>query len=154
VGCADGALFREAGDLVKFGVGVDLEGADNWPAGPYERRTGRLTDLVDHEVFDAVVMLAVVEHVSIEELQEWATALPDLLRPSGRLIVTTPSPFVDHILHAGIRLKVLDGMEAHQHHGFDPADVPTIFSSPALRLRHYQRFELRLNHLFVFDRAS
>jgi hypothetical protein len=154
VGCADGALFVRGRDRIRSGVGVDVEPTETWPAGPYERRMGRLTELIDDETFDAVIMLAVVEHASPEELEEWATLLPSALRVGGRLIITTPSPMVDRILDWGIRLKLLDGMEADQHHGFDPETTPGIFASPALRLCHHQRFELGLNYLFVFDRVA
>lgn len=154
VGCADGALFVRGEGRIKSGVGIDLEPTDSWPSGPFERRTGQLTELVhEDEVFDAVVMLAVVEHVPVDELQRWAALLPSVLHGGGKLVITTPSPAVDHILEYGIRFKLLDGMEAEQHHGFDPEATPGIFSSPALSLRHREKFELGLNYLFVFDRA-
>lgn len=154
VGCADGALFSVARGRVRSGVGVDLVGTEQWPEGPYDRRSGRFPDVVGEETFDAVTMLAVVEHVPEDELKEWAAALPALLREQGRLIITTPAPLVDHLLHVAIRLRILDGMEAEQHHGFDPDDVPRIFTSMGLRLVHRARFELGLNHVFVFERVA
>lgn len=152
VGCADGALFRLGGARIASGVGIDTRDSETWVDGPYERRTGRFPDdLGDGEQFDAVVMLAVVEHVSDSELGRWASATADVLRPRGRLVITVPSPMVDHLLHAGIRLRLLDGMEAHEHHGFDPRNVPDIFCGPRLSLVRRRRFELGLNHLFVFS---
>ena len=41
-------------------------------------------------------------------------------------------------------------MEAHEHYGFDPRSVPEIFGSGRLRLERHRRFQLGLNHLFVF----
>ena len=78
--------------------------------------------------------------------------LPDLLNPGGRFIITTPSPKVDEILHLLIKLRVIDGMEAHEHYGFDPRTVPEIFASDDLVLEKRARFQLGLNHLFVFRR--
>ena len=152
VGCADGALFRLGASRIGSGVGVDSrDDGEEWVDGPYERRTGRFPDVIRaDERFDTIVMLAVVEHVHDAELKEWAAAVERLLVPNGRLVVTTPSPVVDHLLAIGIRLRLLDGMEAHEHHGFDPREVPTIFSSDRLRLERWRRFELGLNHLFVF----
>jgi 2-polyprenyl-3-methyl-5-hydroxy-6-metoxy-1,4-benzoquinol methylase len=151
VGCADGALFRLGRAQIASGVGIDIRPTDSWAGEGFERRVGTFPETVGAgERFDAVVMLAVVEHVPADELSRWGAAVPDLLRADGRLVVTTPSPVVDHILHAGIRLRVLDGMEADEHHGFDPRDVPGIFSRPGLRLERRSRFELGLNHLFVF----
>ncbi|MDQ3573339.1 MAG: methyltransferase domain-containing protein [Actinomycetota bacterium] len=155
VGCADGALFSLGGSRIASGVGIDSRDSEESSDGDYERRTGRFPDVLRAgERFDAVVMLAVVEHISNDELSRWAKEIPHILRPGGRLIITTPSPLVDHILHLGIRLRLLDGMEAHEHHGFDPRDVPTIFSVPGLRLERRGRFELGLNHLFVFTTTA
>ena len=152
VGCADGALFRLGGSRIASGVGIDTRDSAGWVDGPYERRTGSFPDDIgDAEKFDAVVMLAVVEHVSDNELSRWVAATGDVLRPNGRLVITVPSPMVDPILHAGIRLRLLDGMEAHEHRGFDPRNVPAIFSGPHLGLERHRRFELGLNHLFVFS---
>jgi 2-polyprenyl-3-methyl-5-hydroxy-6-metoxy-1,4-benzoquinol methylase len=152
VGCADGALFRLAS--AASGVGVDLIKPDTWPAGPYEFRLGTFPDVVNGEEFDVVTMLAVVEHVPEGELRRWAASVPEVLRGGGRLVITTPSPCVDRMLDVGIRLHVLDGMEAEQHHGFRPETVPSVFASHRLRLLHQSRFELGLNRLFVFERAT
>jgi 2-polyprenyl-3-methyl-5-hydroxy-6-metoxy-1,4-benzoquinol methylase len=151
VGSADGALFRLGRDRIASGVGLDTVASDATLEGPYELRTGAFPDAVGaDEQFDAVVMLAVVEHVRDDELERWAAAIPKIVRPAGRLIITTPSPLVDAILEAGIKLRLLDGMEVHQHHGFDPRTVPVIFSVDGVRLEARRRFELGLNHLFVF----
>lgn len=155
VGCFDGALFRQAGDTVRSGVGIDVVHPGSWPSGPYELRVGEFPEAVEQgEVFDCVVMLAVVEHVPDHQLEHWSAVVPTLLRSKGRLIITTPSAIVDPLLDAGIRLRLLDGMETGQHHGFDPRTVPSIFESQPLRLRHRERFELGLNYLFVFERTS
>ncbi|HWC11750.1 MAG TPA: methyltransferase domain-containing protein [Acidimicrobiales bacterium] len=155
VGCADGAVFRLGESRIASGVGVDTREADAWSDGRFERRTGEFPGAVRRdERFDAVVMLAVVEHVPEKALTEWAGAVPELLRSGGRLIITAPDPLVDHILHAGMRLRLLDGMEAHEHHGFDPRAIPSIFSAPTLVLDRRRRFELGLNHLFVFSKRD
>lgn len=155
VGCGDGALFRLHGGRIASGVGIDTLDSPVWPDGEYERRTGCFPDAVHAgEQFDAVVMLAVVEHLTDSDLRQWAEAVPRVLRPEGRLIITTPSPLVDHILHWAIRLRLLDGMEAHQHHGFDPRGLPAIFSTPRWTLERWRRFELGLNHLVVFSTTA
>jgi 2-polyprenyl-3-methyl-5-hydroxy-6-metoxy-1,4-benzoquinol methylase len=154
VGCNDGALFRAAGDRIARGVGIDVRAPETWVGGPYELRLGEFPDVLDPaETFDAVVMLAVLEHVPPEGLAAWAKVVPDVLVPGGRLIVTSPSPQVDEILHVLIKLRVIDGMEVREHHRFDPRTVPDIFGSESLPLERWQRFELGLNHLFVFRNA-
>jgi 2-polyprenyl-3-methyl-5-hydroxy-6-metoxy-1,4-benzoquinol methylase len=153
IGCSDGAFFAAAGDRVAKGVGVDLQEPDSWLDGPYDLRVGEFPDVIDPgQTFDAIVALAVVEHVPREGLESWAAAIPDMLVSGGRLIITTPSPKVDEILHVLIKLRVIDGMEAHEHYGFDPRTVPDIFGTSTLALEKRARFQLGLNHLFVFRR--
>jgi 2-polyprenyl-3-methyl-5-hydroxy-6-metoxy-1,4-benzoquinol methylase len=151
VGCADGAVFRAAEGRIARGVGIDLQQPDSWIGDPFELRVGEFPDVVKAgEVFDAITMLAVVEHAPRDELEKWAKAIPDMLVPGGPLLITTPSPRVDDILHVLMKLRILDGMEAHEHYGFDPRTVPDIFGTGHLRLVRHQRFQLGLNHLFVF----
>jgi 2-polyprenyl-3-methyl-5-hydroxy-6-metoxy-1,4-benzoquinol methylase len=154
VGCNDGAFFRAAGARAAWGVGVDLRRPATWVDGPYELRVGEFPQVIGPgERFDAIVALAVVEHVPRAGLDAWAAAVPDLLEPGGRLVITTPSPRVDDLLHLLIKLRVIDGMEAHEHHGFDPGTVPAIFGGGPLALEARTRFQLGLNHLFVFRRV-
>jgi 2-polyprenyl-3-methyl-5-hydroxy-6-metoxy-1,4-benzoquinol methylase len=151
VGCADGALVRLAGPRIESAVGIDPTATDD-SDGRLESRTGTFPDAVrSDETFDAIVMLAVVEHVPADELSTWASACVRLLRPDGRLVITVPSPTVDRLLHWGMRLHLLAGMDAHHHHGFRPDDVPMIFGAD-LTLVHRGRFQLGLNNLFVFRR--
>jgi hypothetical protein len=49
-----------------------------------------------------------------------------------------------------IRLRVLDGMEADQHHGFQISEVEPLFVSAGLVLERHETFQAGLNHLFVF----
>lgn len=155
VGCADGALFRLLGDHLAGGVGIDPD----LPAGRALDRFSLVAGTFPDDVpprppFDAVTMLAVVEHVERAELERWAEACPRLLRPEGALIVTTPSPSADRVLHGLQRLGLIDGMSLHEHHGFDPDDLPGIFSTGGLELVTRRRFQLGFNNLFVFRRAG
>ncbi len=154
VGCSDGALFRQASSLIKSGIGIDTEEPLSWPTGPYTFRHGTFPEVLDdHDTFDIVVMLAVIEHISDEVRTAWATRVPTLLRRGGRLIITVPAPAVDRILDVGIRFRLLHGMDAANHHGFDPRVVPHEFLIPPMRLLKASRFEFGLNHLFVFERS-
>jgi 2-polyprenyl-3-methyl-5-hydroxy-6-metoxy-1,4-benzoquinol methylase len=155
VGCHEGAFLDAARDRVSSGIGVDVHEPDRWIGDPFDLHVGRLTDLVDGgRTFDAIVALAVVEHLSRDELQTWSEAVPALLAPGGRLVVTTPSPAVDKLLDLLIALRLLDGMDAHAHHGFEARDLPKIFDGGPMELEVSSRFQLGLNHLFVFRRRG
>jgi 2-polyprenyl-3-methyl-5-hydroxy-6-metoxy-1,4-benzoquinol methylase len=155
VGCHDGAFLDAARDRVSSGIGVDVHEPESWIGDPFELHVGRLPDLVGGgRTFDAIVALAVVEHLSRGELQAWSEAVPALLGPGGRLVITTPSPAVDKLLDLLITLRLLDGMDADAHHGFDPREVPGVFRSGPMELVVSARFQLGLNHLFVFCRGG
>ena len=152
VGCADGALFRQGSSLIESGVGIDTDQPLAWPAGPFEFRHGTFPEeLHDGEKFDTVFMLAVVEHLSTDDRKTWATSVPEVLAPCGRLIITVPSAMVDRILDIGIRFGLLHGMDTEQHHGMDPKVIPGEFAVSRMRLLEASRFELGLNHLLVFE---
>ena len=154
VGSENGALFAGSRGRICSGVGVDLTEATSWPEGPWLRRTGPFPAAVpEGDTYDAIVMLAVVEHVDEATLKEWGAACVRLLRPGGRVVVTVPSPLVDRILHIGMALRIFDGIAAHEHYGFDPRQLPDLFAASGLVLEHAAPFQLGLNNLFVFRLA-
>jgi hypothetical protein len=104
--------------------------------------------------WNAVTMLAVLEHVPTTEQPALAAACHDLLRPGGRVIVTVPAKAVDHILGVLRFLRLIDGMSLDEHYGFEPGDTEKIFAAPKFRLINRSRFQGGLNHLYVFERMN
>ncbi|MBV9208760.1 MAG: class I SAM-dependent methyltransferase [Actinobacteria bacterium] len=154
IGTYDGALFRLAG---MSGVGIDPNPADV-PAPPGVTLVkgmfpGDLPPQPEAS-FDAAVALAVIEHVPRDELDGWATALAPLIAPRGVLVITVPAPAVDTILHVLMRLRLVGGMEVHQHYGFRPQELSKIFTAPLWRRRKHRLFQLGLNNLYVFERTA
>lgn len=153
IGTHDGTLFC----LTRArGVGIDPELAAVTSISGVTLVKGSfpedLPELPD-ESFDAVVALAVVEHVPESELLVWAEAIARLVVPSGLLIITVPAPAVDMILHVLMRLNLVAGMAAHQHHRFQPSNLDHIFTAPLWQRAKHRTFQLGLNHLYVFERA-
>jgi hypothetical protein len=153
IGSSDLALFGYRPDLV--GVGLDPDPQPSGARSGVELRRGTFpSGILAGETFDAIVMLAVAEHVQPAELRKWSAQLPAVLAAGGTLVITVPSPLVDYILHFLLKLKLVAGIAAHQHYGFRPAWVTALFSSPELELLIHKRFQLGLNNLFVFRRSS
>jgi SAM-dependent methyltransferase len=155
VGCFDGRLFRLLGDRLAYGVGLDplLDRA-------VEEARFRLVpgafpqDRPDGELFDVIMMLAVLEHVARERIEDCASACYDLLVPGGLVVATVPSPAIDRILDVLIRLRVLHGMSVEEHSGFKPSTAPDIFARAGFSLVRWHGFQLGLNNLFVFRKPS
>lgn len=153
VGCADGEMFRQWDALIGRGVGIDPDIDAPTALGRHQLVPGSFPDDVDDDLrTDVVVMLAVLEHVPPEKFQPIAETCARILRPGGRVVVTVPSPVVDRILDVLIRLRVLDGMHADEHHGFVPSDTREIFGGDAFELVCDRRFQFGLNNLYVFRR--
>lgn len=153
IGCADGALFRQLRDRVREGVGIDTELRERVVHERYELLPGTFPEvLTGNRVFDAITLLAVLEHVPPEHQASLALACAQRLVPGGHLIVTVPGPLVDSILDVLLFLRLIHGMALEQHYGFEPAQTPGIFEPHGFELVRASRFELGLNHLFVFRR--
>jgi 2-polyprenyl-3-methyl-5-hydroxy-6-metoxy-1,4-benzoquinol methylase len=154
VGCADGALFRQLDGRISGGVGIDPTLEE-----PVESERFRLVrgafpdDLPAGERFDAITMLAVLEHIPLQRQPALAAATHRCLEPGGRLIVTVPSPAVDRILHVLESLRLIEGMALHEHYGFEPGQTPSVFTPHGLGLAHARKFQLGLNNLFVFEKG-
>lgn len=147
VGCADGALIRAAAGRVRDAVGIDPDA----PAAPGLIRGSFPRDLTDPGPYDVIALLAVFEHVPDEERSTFVAALRALLRAGGRVVVTVPAPVVDRIVDTLRRLRLVHGMDIEAHHGYHPEATPTHFANAGMRLVTHERFELGLNHLFVFE---
>jgi SAM-dependent methyltransferase len=154
IGSADGALFRERGGAIGYGMGIDptLKAdakVEGWPlvAGFFPK------DMPAVEAFDVITMLAVLEHFPESEYAGLKEGCVRFLKPGGKLIITVPSAFVDRILAVLKFLRLIDGMSLEEHHGYDVGQTAEIFRG-RFRLLKHKRFQLGLNNLFVFERTE
>lgn len=154
VGCGDGALFRLIQSKMREGVGIDTDITQVVERGNYRLLPGRFPDDLPKDIgqFDAITMLAVLEHIPEAAQPRIADACVGLLKPGGRMILTVPSPSVDPILHA---LKHVPGMfhgrSLEEHYGYDVRKTPGLFK--ALRPVVIRKWQLGFNNLFVFEKA-
>lgn len=150
VGCFDGSMFAWFADKKIQGLGIDSNVIRNLSLSPHiELVEGRFPeDLPSGQQYDAITMLAVIEHVPADDMVSWVNACSELLVSGGLVLITAPSPFVDKILDVLVFLKIADGMALEEHHGFDPSEIPTVFGEQ-FELVSHKRFQCGLNNLFV-----
>lgn len=110
-------------------------------------------DMPDVAPFDVITMLACLEHIPNEQLDEIKAGCAKFLKSGGRLIITIPSPLVDGILTVLKALLLVDGLSFEEHHGYRVSMTEEIFDSPTFHLAVRHRFQLGLNNLFVFVRS-
>ena len=102
------------------------------------------------EPFDAVTMLAVLEHFPAEAYESLAEGCRRFLIPGGKVIITVPSHRVDQILPVLVKLRLVHGMSLEEHHGYEVHHTTEIFSPPYFTLVCHKTFQMGLNNLFVF----
>lgn len=153
IGCHQGEFLRRLGSRIGPSVGLDpladaeTMGCHRLLSEPFQEPTP-LRDAT----FDAIVLLATLEH--IRDKAPLVRECARLLRPSGRVIITVPSPAVDRIVDLFRRLRLADGMSLEEHHGYDPRSTPRLFAAGGFGLFHRRRFQAGLNHLYVFVKAT
>ena len=155
IGAHEGELFTALGKALERGFGIEPLRQTKLDAVNFTVVPGFFPAVRPPEKgWNAITMLAVLEHIPTAEQPVLASACHELLKPGGRVIITVPSKAVDHILAVLRWLHLIDGMSLEEHYGFEPADTEKIFSAPGFRLIHRSRFQLGLNHLFVFERTG
>ncbi len=103
--------------------------------------------------FDAVLMLALLEHLA-DPAAALRRAAP-LLAPAGRVVVTTPHPVGHAPLEAGAALGLLSRHAAEEHDTLlGRAELAAAGEAAGLSLVSYRRFLLGLNQLAVFERKA
>ena len=151
VGARGGELFEYLDGSIAPSVGIEPElSSDHRLIGPHELIKGTFPDDVTGGPFDCATLLAVVEHFDAGALPATGRALRSVLADDATVVVTVPSPLVDHILSALIRLRLLDGMDPEGHQGFSPKVLAPVWRDCGLCLVEHRRFQLGLNNLFVF----
>jgi SAM-dependent methyltransferase len=94
---ADGAAVLEVGagdrrmgeQLRRVRPGVSYQSMDIDPSGGHDY--GSLDEIA--RTFDNVFSFEVVEHLRLEEIGPWLRRLGELLKPGGRLLLSTPNTF-------------------------------------------------------------
>jgi 2-polyprenyl-3-methyl-5-hydroxy-6-metoxy-1,4-benzoquinol methylase len=154
VGCGGGSLIRSTPHLVEY-VGID-------PSLPASRQEDKAlfvkgwfpADLPDQKPFDAITMLAVLEHIPSDQQDALAKACYRLLNDDGYLLITMPSPFVDKILVVLTFLHLVADPSIEQHYGLETDRALALFKGCGLTLVKWKKFQLGLNNLLVFQKPS
>lgn len=69
----------------------------------------------DSAYLDVITMLAVAEHLDPASLEHLLKETHRVLKPDGRVILTTPSSWSDGLLHWMARLKLVSAEEINEH---------------------------------------
>lgn len=105
--------------------------------------------------FEVVTMLAVFEHIEKEKLTSAIKEINRVLKPEGRLIITTPSPWSDKLLHHMARLGLISSEEIHDHKShYTQSKILDIIESSGFNKSKMKKgyFEAYLNMWFLAEK--
>jgi 2-polyprenyl-3-methyl-5-hydroxy-6-metoxy-1,4-benzoquinol methylase len=98
--------------------------------------------------FDTILLVAVIEH--LEQPGFLLKQLPALLKPKGKVVITTPSPLGDRVHQVGAKIGLFSKEAMHEHETiFTPATLQTIVEANGLELVHARNFLFGGNQLFI-----
>jgi len=154
IGCGP-AWFAQIKPLKQY-VGVDQDPhlmAENQKKFPHHSffsadLTGKLPDF--GTPFDLIIAAAFIEHLN--DLRPLLSQLYSRLMPppSGKLLITTPSPLGGqiHKLMAYTGLLSLQAARDHKHFWTD-AELANILNRTGFIIDHFEKFQLGFNRLII-----
>lgn len=156
IGCGSSAIAALLPSLRHY-VGLDSHAALLKQARTtYPQHTFYLID-IEHEplpaavlnqTFDTVILTALLEHLANPQLILQQVA--DLLKPTGQVIATTPTPLGHrvHRLGAAMGLFYREAVEDHKSI-LDKVLLQALCSQAGLKMTVYKQFEFGCNQLVV-----
>ncbi len=104
------------------------------------------------EQFDVVVMAAFLEHV--DQPKVMFTEIKRVLKPGGRVLVTTPSRWGGAVHAVLSKLGFLSAEAAEEHQGYwNKKKMDECLKLTGLHLKWYEPFQFGLNQLFILTRG-
>jgi len=102
--------------------------------------------------YDVVLLLAAIEHIyNQKHLLEQILAN---LKPEGKIIITTPTPWGDFVHRLAGKVKLLAGSADDRHIViYNKNRFRIVASDFRLNMETYRRFELGSNQFVVFSRS-
>lgn len=158
IGCQDGQLRDRLGDRVGRYVGIDLSPPHLEAARKrHPDCEFRLLDLDDEPLgydseFDTIVMSAVIEHIF--NLKHLGRNLARALKPGGQVVLTTPTPLGNDIVHRlGAALGLFARTAVDDHIViFNRKRLQAFAGEVGLTLAEHRRFQLGCNQLAILRR--
>ena len=151
IGCGTGELARYVDSARYLGVDRDQESIaiarKRFPTHRF-RTLGEFISSPNEQQFEQIVGLAVIEHV--DDPHEWLAWLKTLLKPGGRVILTTPHPSVRSLHEFGGRIGLFSRAGAKEHRALiNQRRMRELAQASGFRIQEFRKFLLECNQLFV-----
>jgi len=160
VGCGPAEALTGSADKITSYVGIEFsQNRVNRNAKQFPQYTFLRKDLDEDALdlgrsFDVILLIAVIEHIYNQK--HLMKQLVALLKPAGRIIITTPTPFGNDIVHrwgAGLGLFSKEAADDHVVI-YNRRRLEKLARDFGLRLHTYRRFQWGCNQLAVLERTG
>lgn len=159
IGCGHHPYFLTRSDFARR-YGVDREPGPGW-----KEVDGVMLSVADVErtprlpfrasAFDAVTMLAVVEHLDEGTLAPLLADVRRVLADGGRLVITTPPPWSDPVLRGLARMGLSSRTELEEHQAaYTPGRLRALIAGAGFARPRAGLFEAGLNVWATGDRSE
>lgn len=153
IGCGSGAFLMYMNKVISQGTGLDayIENAElNTNIKLIKCRIGEEVLPLEDSSVDVVTALAVLEH--LESPDQTISEIQRILRPGGRLILTTPTPMAKSVLEfLAFRCGIISRQDIEDHkHYYNKSELYEKLRE--FRNINYKSFQLYMNQIVVAEK--
>jgi cyclopropane fatty-acyl-phospholipid synthase-like methyltransferase len=154
-GCGtQGYFLKYVSETINTGLGLDYE-VENQKVGNLEFKRFHFKDTlpIKDKTFDKAVMLAVMEHINLDEVDRVFKEFHRVLKEDGQIILTTPTPLSKPLLELLARLNIISRNEIQDHKKYYSfKDMEAVATRNKLKLVSYRLFQLGLNSVAILEK--
>ena len=159
LGCHRGLIYEQHRDAIEAYCGVDYdqeiveENRQRFPDARFELRNLDDDDLDLGETYDTVLMVALIEHLFNQK--HVFEQVKEALAPGGTVVITSPTPIGNDVVHASGSKLGLFAKDATDDHVivFNRRRLAILADEVGLRLDEHRYFQVRCNQLALFRHA-
>lgn len=155
VGCGPGATLEKYSDRIKSYTGIEVDKKyiellkKKYPEQTFVRRDLDIERIGLDKKFDTVVSLAVIEHIFNQKFS--FGELVESLKPKGKIVITTPTPIGNDIVHAlGSQVGLFDRSHHDDHIViYNKKRFKVLAEEFGMKIVRYKKFQLGCNQIVV-----
>lgn len=157
-GCGNQAyLLNHLKDKINLGIGVDYDVDDKQIHENIKLIKGRMADQLpfEKEQFNTIYMLAVLEHIPLDEVEKLFKEFNRILKKGGKVVLTTPTPLAKPVLEfMAHQLKIISRAEIDDHKKYyTNKDIGEVAKECGYKIAKYKRFQLGMNSMCILEKV-